>query len=177
MGISSEDSDDLNEILSSALRKNLPPDLQSEQANQIADEIVSEVTAEIRESTTAFRGPIPSPEMLREYNSVVPGLADRIVQMAIDEQNFRHEGFRQEQALQVEGLREGAKITRLGQHYAVSLALICVISGVILLSLDKKVEGLWLCLGPLAALTVAFMTGKIASVWHQSEDDQQDDGE
>lgn len=37
-----------------------------------------------------YRGPLPPPAMLNDYNSVLPGLAARIVQMAENEQNHAH---------------------------------------------------------------------------------------
>ena len=38
-----------------------------------------------------FRGPLPHPELLRQYNEVSPGFADKIMHMAMQEQNHRHE--------------------------------------------------------------------------------------
>lgn len=42
------------------------------------------------EITTAFQGPLPSPEILAGFESVLPGAAERIMKMAEKEQDARH---------------------------------------------------------------------------------------
>lgn len=41
-------------------------------------------------SRSAFRGPLPPPSMLREYNDIVPGAAERILERSEKEQAHRH---------------------------------------------------------------------------------------
>lgn len=41
--------------------------------------------------TEEFRGPIPHPQILRQYDEIQPGLAEKIVGMALREQEHRHE--------------------------------------------------------------------------------------
>ena len=38
----------------------------------------------------SFKGPIPPPALLKDYDKVKPGLADTIIEMAKDEQDHRH---------------------------------------------------------------------------------------
>lgn len=61
-------------------------------------------------------GPLPEAAELQRYDAVLPGAADRIVTMAEKEQDFRHDGFRREQA--VESL-----LTLLGQVFGIVIAL------------------------------------------------------
>jgi len=42
------------------------------------------------EVTTAFQGPLPSPEILQGFENVLPGAAERIITMAEKEQANRH---------------------------------------------------------------------------------------
>lgn len=49
-----------------------------------------EAAAEIIQHTYSYSGPLPSPEMLQQYEDLQPGLADRIVTMAEKEQGNRH---------------------------------------------------------------------------------------
>lgn len=42
-------------------------------------------------TSVSYQGPIPPPAMLRGYNDINPGIADRIIVMAEREQAFRHE--------------------------------------------------------------------------------------
>lgn len=37
-----------------------------------------------------FHGPLPHPDHLREYEDIVPGMAERILKLTEDEQKFRH---------------------------------------------------------------------------------------
>ncbi len=47
-------------------------------------------TAELTLQAKHFEGPLPPPEQLKQYEEVSPGFAERIVQMAEKEQDFRH---------------------------------------------------------------------------------------
>lgn len=49
------------------------------------------VTQFIVERTEAFSGPLPSPRILREYNEILPGAAERTFVMSEKEQTHRHE--------------------------------------------------------------------------------------
>ena len=43
----------------------------------------------VQETVTIHAGPLPPPEILREYDQALPGLADRIVSMAEGQANHR----------------------------------------------------------------------------------------
>lgn len=49
-----------------------------------------EVTRVVTEFVAAFHGPLPPPSIMREYDDVVPGAAERIIDMAEKEQAHRH---------------------------------------------------------------------------------------
>jgi len=61
-------------------------------------------------------GPLPSPECLQEYNSVLPGLAERIVSMAEKQSNHR---------IKIEEIviQSNVKESRLGQTYGLLIGL------------------------------------------------------
>ena len=44
-----------------------------------------------RERLTTFSGPLPDPDSFAKYESILPGSAERILKMAENEQNTRHE--------------------------------------------------------------------------------------
>jgi uncharacterized membrane protein len=64
--------------------------------NSFPDEVPEELKQEIvlaakREVKTVIRqGPLPAPEDLEAYNNIIPGAAERILQMAEKEQSFVH---------------------------------------------------------------------------------------
>ncbi len=85
------------------------------------------------------RGPLPTPGMLDDYNSVLPGLAERIVQMAERERHQAHRMQRWEGILRFSGqgaafviawpgslLEHSSSIrdtmSRVWQHFSVALA-------------------------------------------------------
>lgn len=60
-------------------------------------QLVEKIDKDLKKSITImcheerdFSGPIPTPEMLKEYDNVLPGLAGRIVAGAEDERHHRH---------------------------------------------------------------------------------------
>lgn len=90
-------------------RKDNSQELDSSKDEQL-DKIASEIQARVIENPEllermldkpeimaiaiaheSFRGPVPSPKMLSEYEEIVPGLADRLVKLAEAEQQFRHD--------------------------------------------------------------------------------------
>lgn len=44
-----------------------------------------------RQQVSVHSGPLPNPEDLQKYDLIVPGSAERILKMAEEEQNYRHE--------------------------------------------------------------------------------------
>ena len=49
-----------------------------------------EVVTQLIERHTSFSGPLPPPTVLKEYDAIMPGLGERLVQMAEREQHHRH---------------------------------------------------------------------------------------
>ena len=74
-----------------------------EQAAKVAAQIVSLYSEE------RFSGPIAHPRHLREYDEIVPGSADRIIQMA--ERSLSHSQDMQHKALQadIQDQKDGRK--------------------------------------------------------------------
>ena len=93
----------------------------------------------------SFEGPIPPPEWLRGYNEIEPGLASRIVSMAEDNQNHRHE---QERA----ALQHDVSFRARGQAFGFALGLFGLAGGFGLVALGHSVVGLVSFIGVLATL-------------------------
>jgi len=51
-----------------------------------ADRVVAQVVA----ASETFRGPLPHPRHLKDYDDIVPGSAAKIINMAYREQSHRH---------------------------------------------------------------------------------------
>lgn len=91
------------------------------------------------------QGPLPSARSLREYEEVLPGLANRIVTMAEDEGRDRRWRMRYE-------LRTG----RFGLYAAFGVTALLLGAGVWLILQDKDLLGLSIIVGEIAAITWAY---------------------
>lgn len=50
----------------------------------------SKQSISVHKQTVAFSGPLPPPEVIEKYDTIVPGSAERIITMAEKEQEHRH---------------------------------------------------------------------------------------
>ncbi len=100
-----------------------------------------------------FSGPMPPPAMLREYDEVLPGLANRIVTMAENQSKHR---IKLESRVTTSNIWRG----HLGQIFAFLIAIAGIIAGTYLILQDKPVEGLAAIIGPIAGIAGVFIWGK-----------------
>ncbi|EFP0252342.1 DUF2335 domain-containing protein [Salmonella enterica] len=100
-----------------------------------------------------FQGPVPPPAMLKEYNDVIPGLANRLVELTEKEQSHRHN---------IES--DNVEISRRGQIMSFVVVLI-IIFAAILFGLNGNTVLAGILVGiDLAALVTAFIAGKYYSI-------------
>ncbi|EAA7556099.1 DUF2335 domain-containing protein [Salmonella enterica] len=100
-----------------------------------------------------FQGPVPPPAMLKEYNDVIPGLANRLIELTEKEQSHRHS---------IESYN--VKISKRGQIMSFFVVLI-IIFAAILFGLNGNTVLAGILVGiDLAALVTAFIAGKYYSI-------------
>jgi uncharacterized membrane protein len=97
----------------------------------------------------AFSGPIPEPEVLRDYEHVLPGLAERIVRWTEDEAHHRRA---------VE--RSLVQLSWGGLWSALLLALTTILGGMLLAWNGRNVVGVIGVVGALAGLVIVFLAGQ-----------------
>lgn len=97
----------------------------------------------------AFSGPIPEPEVLRDYELVLPGLAERIVRWTEDEASHRRSVERSLVHLSWGGLCS-----------ALLLALTTILGGMLLAWNGRNVVGMIGIVGALAGLVIVFLAGQ-----------------
>ncbi len=97
-----------------------PPDREPNQQN--ASELLTL-------SQQQFQGPLPPPEILQEYDTVVEGAAERIIVMA--EAQASHRKALEAKALdaQVSDAQSVRKEARLGQIFAFLIAVMGILTG------------------------------------------------
>lgn len=84
-------------------------------------------------TTETFAGPVPHPDLLAKYEQIVPGAAERIIKMAENEQQVRHESIAADQknktklieAAQTESAANRDAVKR-GQWMGVAISLSCI---------------------------------------------------
>jgi uncharacterized membrane protein len=96
---------------------------------------------------STFSGPLPPPDLLSEYNQVLPGLAERIVQMT--EKQGDHRRHLQSRAM---------RLSEAGLVSAFLLALVVLVGGFVLVSQDRSLEGMTSVIGALASLMIVYLT-------------------
>jgi len=118
-------------------------------------------------AAAAFQGPIPPPSILRGYDEIIPDGAERIMTMAEDEQDHRHDLEKRQIGL-----------FERGQWFAFILGLVTVGGGTYLLATDHDLTGfgaLLIGLGSIvSSLLFSNQTSSVASddLSDSSEDSQ-----
>ena len=105
----------------------------------------------VQETVTIHAGPLPPPEILREYDQALPGLADRIVSMAEGQANHR-------QHLDVREQRSVNRLQTVGQASGVAM----VLAALVLVFLEKPGAPM-VAITAIAALAGVFVFSKYRS--------------
>ncbi|WP_288190251.1 DUF2335 domain-containing protein [uncultured Veillonella sp.] len=114
----------------------------------------SATTIEEKRAELKFHeGPLPAPWVLREYDEVCPGAADRILKMTEQEGIERHNFNR-------EALRATIADTKRGMYLAFFLAILLISGGFLLLAWDKYITGTLFSGAGLSIVLSAFINNK-----------------
>ncbi|NMA17920.1 MAG: DUF2335 domain-containing protein [Clostridiaceae bacterium] len=121
----------------------------SDEDSEVAEEIITALRMEVRKH---FRGPLPPPEMLAEYEKIQPGLADRIVKMAEKQQDHRI-------SLERSVVDTNNANSRIGLFFGGTIGIIGVAGSLILVALGHTVSGLSALILALASLIGVYLKG------------------
>lgn len=95
---------------------------------------------------TAFSGPIPPPELLRGYEEILPGAADRIISMSEKQLNHR---------TSMESIVVNSTLSQKNTGMILGFLIVLVILGIVVLLIFKGHIGLAALLGTTTLLGVA----------------------
>lgn len=101
----------------------------------------------------SFSGPIPPPIVLKEYNDICPGAADRILKMAEDQSTHR-------QRLEKEVITSDIKNEKRGQLFGFLIGVTGITASVFLGVFASSWAAVLLGGGTLVSLTSVFVYGK-----------------
>ena len=109
--------------------------------------------AKIQKQTVAFHGgPLPSPQTLDQYNTIVNGAAERIIAMAEKQASHR-------QDLEAIVIKSGSRDSLLGLIFGLIIGLSTIIGGVICILSGYSTEGTILGGSGLVSLIGVFVYG------------------
>jgi uncharacterized membrane protein len=101
----------------------------------------------------SFSGPLPPPEALERYNQVLPGAAERIINMAESQHQHR-------QGLETHVIHSNVAAQKLGTILGFVVAMSVVLGGMYLVHEGKSTAGLATILTALASLVGVFVYSK-----------------
>lgn len=108
-------------------------------------------TAELTvKQTFEFSGPLPPPQILKDYNEAFAGCSERVVAMAEKQSAHR-------QALEKAVVESNCRAQNQGQWFAFIIALVVVGGGVYLLAEGKSVQGFATIIGTLVSLVAVLL--------------------
>jgi uncharacterized membrane protein len=111
--------------------------------------------AQIEISRHQFSGPLPPPEILKEYNDILPGLADRVMKMA--EKQSTHRQKIEDRVIGSDAYRANA-----GLWIGAGVAVLSILAGAYLVAIDHDWAGVGIGTTVVVALVGVFVYGSIS---------------
>ena len=103
-------------------------------------------------ATATEEGPLPSPQAFKGYEDTLPGAANRILEMAENEQNHRHKHEMAALGIARVGIIGGTRRSYFGMALGFLVALIGILCGTYLAANGHDTSGMALFLASLASL-------------------------
>jgi uncharacterized membrane protein len=100
-----------------------------------------------------WSGPLPQPEALERYNQIVPGAAERIIQMAETQHKHRLE-------IETNVVNSNIAAQKRGTILGFIVAMTAILGGVFLVYIGKEASGLASIVTALVGLVGVFVYGK-----------------
>jgi uncharacterized membrane protein len=110
-------------------------------------------SAPIVQVASSFSGPIPPPNVLKQYDEVVPGAADRILRMA--EQQSAHR-----QRLEEQAIANMDRNARWGMAFGFIVILSCIAVAAYCIYKGENLTGFAMVIGSIAGLSGTYIYGK-----------------
>jgi uncharacterized membrane protein len=110
-------------------------------------------TKKIMAVSESFSGPLPPPAVLKNYNEVISGAAERILQMA--EKEGDHRRYVEKKIVD----SESGQLAR-GSFLSFALGVLSLACGFILALLDKDVVGVSSIIVGIGSIITAFLLGR-----------------
>jgi uncharacterized membrane protein len=113
----------------------------------------SETLAQFAITAHHFSGPLPPSEILRKYDELLPGSAERIIAM-VEKQGAHRQG------LESEVVKSNCKNERLGMIFGLIICVMAIVAGIYAVKMGKEGFGIAAIISALAAPMAVFIYGK-----------------
>ena len=111
-----------------------------------------------------FGGPLPPPSILREYDDVIPGMGEKLVQGFHDEMAHRRELEKRSVDAEIVDQQASRQERRRGQWFGFTICMTAIVGGTVAAMVAPatagQVAGGLIGTGGLASLVAVFMTGR-----------------
>ena len=111
------------------------------------------INKQLAQVSQSYSGPIPPPQILEEFERIIPGAAERILHMA--EENGKHQREMERSALNMV-----ADTTRRGQRYGLLIGLTAFITCIIALWLGSEETAMTIGGVTIVGLVAVFVTSR-----------------
>lgn len=148
------------------LAKLLPPDVKQDIENADPDDREMLLAAAVKH--IQYEGPLPPGYMLREYEEVLPGAADRVFRMA--EQQAEHR-----QCLEKQVVASKSRAELLGVIFAGAIVLVTVIGGIFLIHEGNGIAGFSTLVMGIGGIAGTFIYGTRSEKKERAEKREQRD--
>lgn len=130
-----------------------------DETGDLGDEAGNNLTAVTATKVESFRGPLPQPGALREYESILPGAADRILTMA--ENQASHRQAMEKEAVELTRFELSSGFTRAnrGLNLGALVAMVIVAGGAFMAYLGYPEAGGGVIGGTIVGLAATFVYG------------------
>jgi uncharacterized membrane protein len=120
-------------------------------------------------ATASFIGPLPPPSILKQYDEVNPGLANRIVRMAETEADHRRQIEKKALDADIRFADKEYIERRIGQFLGFGIGVIALIVGAVVAIHGQPWAGSFIGTGGVVGLVTAFIYGRRAAGDSNSE--------
>jgi len=117
--------------------------------------------SEVRLFMARFQGPVPPPNLLKEYEAIMPGAAKMIFTAAKEERHHRHEIENVRAELAIKETSANIISNRIGQTLSFLSLLAVLIASVWMASVGKTLDGVYLVIVAMALLVLAYTGSKL----------------
>ena len=127
------------------------------------------VASATSESLKLSSGPIPSPEILAEYNRIFPGLGERIIVAFEAEYSHRHQLASTGMSADIEAMRLDHRDAKTGQILGFGITITGLLAASILIYLGHDWAGATIGGGSLASLVTAYFKSSPIKLYESNQ--------